>query len=337
MNGVSNANPHPSTTPPAQGDLFGLRPVVAGTALCIVSALGYTVSNICMRRLTTLDCDPVWAIFNKELVTVVVVGPWVLARALRGQRIVPTGRVLAVLVTMGLVTQLLANLGVQWALGIVGLAVTIPAIFGVMLTASAVVGWSVLGERVSRRAAVAIAILLVSLAFLGLSASAAGKTISQQNGPWIIGAAVAAACLAGALYSLLTVTIRHTVTNTTPVSTIVLTITGMGVVSLGPLSLLRLGTERLASTPPEQFAWMFAAGLMNLIAFLAITKGLQLTTVVHANVLNASQVAMAAIAGMMLFDELPNRWLIFGVVLTIAGILLIGRPAADAEIADQHS
>ena len=48
---------------------------------------------------------------------------------------------------------------------------------------------------------------------------------------------------------------------------------------------------------------------------------------VHANVVNASQVAMAAVAGMALFREPPNPWVLLGVGLTIVGHLWIDRPA----------
>lgn len=303
----------------------------------MVSAIAYTAASICMRRLAELQCDPTWAVCNKELVTVIAVGPWLLLCGLRGHKVLPPRRALILLVLVGLTVQLGGNLGFQWALGKVGLALTIPAIFGAMLTASAIMGFALLGERVSRRSAAAIGLLLVSLAVLSLSAGAAGKSVSAFSTPLVIAAAVGAACLAGALYALLTITIRHTVTGATRISAVVFIITVMGVLSLGPLSVYRLGAQHLLSTPATHLAWMLAAGTFNLIAFLAISKGLELTTVVHANVLNASQVAMAAIAGVMLFNEAHNRWLLFGVVLTIAGIILIDRPADGDRGADQHA
>ena len=79
------------------------------------------------------------------------------------------------------------------------------------------------------------------------------------------------------------------------------------------------------------------SGTLNLIAFLGITKGLQLTTVVHANVLNASQVAMAAMAGHFIFSEPLTGWLIGGVLLTIVGVVMIDRPEAHDRDADQHA
>lgn len=311
--------------------------MVAGTVCCILSALGYTAANICMRRLAALNCDPAWATCNKELVTVVVIGPWLVVRWLRRRAALPRWPVLAVLILVGLATQLGGNLAVQWALGVVGLAVTIPVIFGVMLTASAAMGRVLLGERVSRRSTAAIGLLIVSLVFLGISAGTAGKSISTGSGPMLIAAAVGASCLAGAIYALLTITIRRTVTGSTSLTAIVFIITATGVISLGPMAFYRLGAEQLLSTPAEHAAWMLAAGAFNLVAFLAITKGLELTTIVHANMLNASQVAMAALAGLVLFHEPINQWLILGAAITILGIILIDRPEEEGEMADQHA
>jgi len=318
-----------------------MRPVVAGTACCVVSALGYTSANICMRRLVELDCDPVWAICNKEVVAVLLVGPYLLWRAIGRRGSLPPLRWVAFLAATGLVTQIFGNLSVQWAYGVVGLAVTIPAIFGVMLTAGAVLGMLLLGESVPRRSVFGIGLLIVAIVLLALGSGAANESVAEPgdefSGPLWGMLGLAAACLAGGVYAMLTVVIRRTVTGSTPVSVVVLTITAMGVLVLGPLSLVRLGSQQILETPPEQFAWMAAAGLCNLIAFLAITKGLELTTVVHANVLNASQVAMAAVAGILLFSESPTFWLRLGVVLTIVGIFLSGRPRDDRREADQHA
>ena len=331
---------------PRTGPL-GLSPVLAGTACCVVSALGYSGANVCLRKLAELQADEMWVVCNKELVTVAVVGPWLLWRAARRLPVLPPPKTLAILLTVGLAVQMGANLGVQFAMGVVGLAIAVPAIFGVMLTASAVLGRVVLGERVSRRSAVAIGVLLASLPLLGVAADAARQAGSEASAvaaldathsdtatsktlrhpPWKVAAAVAAACLAGAVYSVLTITIRHSVCGSANPGTIVFFVTITGVLVLGGLSVYRLGIPALLDTPPRQLAWMLAAGTFNLIAFLAITKGLELTTVVHVNVLNASQVAMAAVAGLIWFAESPSGWLIVGVCVTIAGVVMIDRPA----------
>jgi DME family drug/metabolite transporter len=316
-----------------------------------------------------LDADPMWVICNKELVTVIAVGPWLLYQAFRGTPVLPPHpegtRLLALLVLVGLANQVGANLTAQWALGVVGLAVSTPVIFGVMLTASALLGLGFLGERVSRRSILAIGLLLAALVLLGAATYAAGpsgvagggaerrpRTVlpggsltldpshpppdSLLAGPLLLALGIGAPCLAGAIYAVLTTTIRHAVTSAVPIGTIVFITTLMGVLSLGPLSAYRLGTPQLLATPPEQITWIAAAGTLNLIAFLAITKGLQLTTVVHANVLNASQVAMAAIAGTLIFAEPKTPWLLAGVGLTILGVVLIDPPEQSDRHVDQH-
>ncbi len=338
-----DAPPSPGTRP------FGLSPAVAGTACCVVSALGYSGANVCLRKLAQLQADEMWVVCNKELVTVAVVGPWLLWRAARRLPVLPPPKTLAILLAVGLAVQMGANLGVQFAMGVVGLAIAVPSIFGVMLTASAVLGRVVLGERVSRRSMAAIGVLLASLPLLGVAADVARQAPSEAStaaavtddgddateattakpdahGPLTVAAAVAAACLAGAIYSVLTITIRHTVSGSTNIGTVVFFVTVTGVISLGGLSIYRLGIPALVNTPPIQLAWMLAAGTLNLIAFLAISKGLELTTVVQVNVLNASQVAMAALAGLIWFAEPPSVWLILGVCVTIAGVVMIDRP-----------
>jgi drug/metabolite transporter (DMT)-like permease len=142
---------------------------------------------------------------------------------------------------------------------------------------------------------------------------------------------VGAAGLAGVVYALLSTVIRHSVTRTTTPSTVAFLVPLMAVVSLGPMSVCRFGFMPLLSTPREQLLLMAAAGVFNLIGFLGLIHGLQRTTVVHANVVNASQVAMAALAGMALFHEAPNAWVLLGVGLTIVGIVWIDRPAEAIE------
>ena len=151
---------------------------LSGTACCLVSALAYTAVNVCMRQLTSLRCDPFWAVFNREFVTSAVVVPWLVYQAARGRPALPSGRTLVSLLLVGLVVETVGNVGAQWALGIVGLAVTVPAQFGLMITAGAVLGRVGLGEQVSLRSAAAIALLLVALVLLGLGAEAVGRSIA---------------------------------------------------------------------------------------------------------------------------------------------------------------
>jgi len=64
---------------------------------------------------------------------------------------------------------------------------------------------------------------------------------------------------------------------------------------------------------------------VNLIAFLALTRALQITSLVQVNALNASQAAMASVAGIVLFREQASPALALGVSLTVLGLLIMPR------------
>jgi drug/metabolite transporter (DMT)-like permease len=315
-----------------------------GTSFCAAAALCYTGSNISMRFLAGSGADPMWSVCVREFVTVAVVGPWLLAKGLGGLPVIPRPRTFVLLVLAGLAVELGGNLGFQWALGVVGLGVTISAAYAVMLISAAVMGLIFLGESVPARSAASIGLLVASIALLYLGAG----QLSRSN--FVAGAAapslprvllgLGAACLAGSTFALLSISIRHATATGVPVASIVVIITATGVLGLGALSLRQLGPAGLAATRPEQLAVMLAAGVFNLLGFLAISTGLRYTTVVHANVLNASQVALGALAGIVLFREPYTIWLAAGTLLTVAGVLLVGRPeagkprGADAQIPD---
>ncbi len=330
MEPVSNPDESPAAAIPPR-----LDPTVLGTICCIGSAISYTAANICLRQLAGWDVHPAWVIAVKELVTVGAVGPLLLWLVLRKKLDFWNPKVLAVLVATGIGVQLAGNLAIQWAFGTVGLTVSTPTAMGVMLVASAVIGMAWLGERVTRQSAVAIALLIAAIMLLAVGTGIgrqSGLTAAEDLPP--IGIAllgVGAAALAGTMFATLAAAIRYASSRNTPVSVIVLVITGMGVVVCGLISFNQIGLEGMASTPPDRLAWMLASGVFNLLGFLLITKGLQLTTLVHANVINASQVALAAVAGILFFQEPNNVGIVVGIVLTIVGIFYLGGNKDDEE------
>jgi len=307
--------------------------MLGGTAYCLISALAFTAVNVCMRQLSAMQCDPIWAVFHRELVTTVLVILWLSRGTPQVVSLLPRGRTLARLILVGVLVQLIANLCVQWAYGIVGLAVTIPAIYGASITAGAVLGRLWLGESVSHRSMVAIALLLLSLLLLGQGAESAGRSLagagaSEAGALWLL-LVVASPGLAGVIFAMMNIAVRHSVTRTTPPVAIALLIPLMGPLCLGPICFLRLGLNPWINTSWEQLTLMTAAGVFNLIGFTGLILGLQRITVVHVNMLNAAQVAMAAVAGIALFREPPNLWLLLGVLMTIAGIIWMDKPSSS--------
>jgi DME family drug/metabolite transporter len=335
------------TSPPGKP---GINPTVLGAVYCAIAALGYTGSNMCLRSLSA-SADQVWSLCIKEAVTVAVVGPWLLwvagrrlckeRRESRGRReerggIAQAGpllRALGVLALVGIAVQMVGNLGVIWAFGLIGLAVTVPLVSAANLGGSALLGRWVLGERVSPRSGIAVGSLIVSISLLSMGAGSGGPMAAADAVPAGDGAlarwAVGAACLGGLVFAFMSVAIRKNVVRAVPPTAVVLVITGMGVLVLGPLALWRHGLPGLLSIRGDHLALMLLSGVLNLVAFLSYTKALRLITVVHASVLSAAQVALAALAGIWFFSEKPSLFLFAGVCLTIVGIFVVERPAED--------
>jgi drug/metabolite transporter, DME family len=300
---------------------------------CALSAVCYTAANSCYRQLSILQADPIWVTCIKESIAFLTGAAWVAVLALRGQVAFPRKKEVIILVLVGLVVQLVGNLGSLWAIGKIGLSITIPTNFGALLVSSALFGRVILGERVSPRSTFALGMLMAALGLLGFGAEAAGReTAAAANSlSTAIVFAIGVSCTAGVVYAVLSIAMRRAMKRSVQMSMLLFIIAGMGVATMWPMSFHRLGFEKMLATPPNIMAWIFAAGLFNVIGFLAMAKGLQLTTVVHANILNASQVAMAAVVGMSCFQEPRNTWLVLGVLVTLLGILLVDRPRTAAE------
>lgn len=301
---------------------------VIGTACCLFAAVSYTMANICLRSLA--DTAPaVWTICVRELVGVLAVTPWFLWGLRRGVRCLPDSRSLRPLIVSAAAAELVGNVGLQWAFQVIGLSVAMPVAIGVSLAVSAVLGWLVLGERVTRRSTLAVGMLVVAIVILKLGA---------DQGPQLTEAgilrgllAIAVSVAGGCSFAWLSVAMRQAAVTGTPLPGIALVVTGTGVLLLGPLSLWQYGPAGLVAVPLREMSLMLLTGALNLAAFLAIAKGLHLTTIVHANLVSASQVAMAAVAGMVLFGEASNRWIVLGIVLTLVSMIQVERPAANEE------
>lgn len=328
----------------------------AGTLYGLFAAVGYTAANVCLRAVA--DCDPVWVSAVKAFPTVVLVGPWLLVHYARGERLLPASRVLVILVLTGLLAHIGGNVVFQWSLGVIGMALAVPLTLGTLILASALLGRVLLGEPVTLRTLTSIVTLIVAIAMLSLGANEAHRAViresrgidpaaplirpdyrpldaGEENLPqrlhpgepsWSLGfvvAGVSAALLSGLAYAVLSVVIRYGVTGRASLTVTLVTVASTGVLSLGVLSLWRTGWQGLWDTPRADLATMLVAGTCNAISFVALTRCLQLTNVVYANALNATQAAMAALAGIVLFQEAQSGELIVGVLLTIAGLVLM--------------
>jgi len=301
---------------------------VLGTAYGMVSAVAYTAANTCLRAVA--DCDPVWVSAVKAFPIVILVVPWLIVQRSRGERILPSARVLTALVLASILGQLGGNVLFQWSLGVVGIALAVPLCLGMIILAGAILGRIFLGEPLTFRIVLSVATLIAAISVLSLGAGEAHESIvSGQTGlgghpNWLVLiAGVGAAALSGAAYSVLGVVIRYGVTGRASIATTMATVGLVGAFALGGLSFWRIGLDGMHDTGCQDLAMMILAGVLNAFAFLTLTKALQLATVVYVNALNATQATMAALVGILFFHEALSGELAVGVVLTIVGLILM--------------
>jgi len=296
-----------------------------GTIYGGVAAVAYTASNICLRSVT--DFDPFWVSCVKTVPTMFATAPWLLLLRQRGERILPPTSVLVMLVGAALFGQLAGNVAFQWSLGVIGIALTVPICIGTVIIASAVLGQIYLNERITKMTVAALIALILAIWILTIGARTTGDLRPQAGGTtsWLVTFALAAACLAGVAFAVLGLAIRHTVMGRAGIAATTFCVATVGFVSLAPAAMARTGGAQLIETPYPEFLMMVLAGVFNMIAFLALARAMQITTLVNVNALNASQVAMASLAGVLFFHEQPSSALLLGIGLTIGGLLLMPR------------
>lgn len=310
----------------------------------MTSAVLYTAANIYLRKADGID--PVLVSAVKALPSVIAAGTLVLWDARRGRTLTASPRAYAALIVAALIAHMGGNVGFQWSLGVIGLALSVPLCLGAMIIAATIAGRVWLREGVTPRTLAAIALLLASISMLSFDSRAVDAESARASG-WFgssfgLFAGAAAACASGVAYACMNVVVRRVVTGVLPISVTWLIVAVVGVGSLAPLSLARIGVSGIENVRPDQWTTMALAGMFNAAAFFYLTKALQLVPIVQVNIVNASQTALAAVAGVLLFAEPATIGLAIGVAISVVGVLLVQRPvpsvAAPADLAaDPHS
>ena len=206
------------------------------------------------------------------------------------------------------------------------MALAVPLALGTIILGGALLGRIFLHEPLTPKTLFSTLVLIVAISILSLGADDAHRSVvgtESSLDTWLLARGVAAAVAAGLAYSVLGVVIRYGVTGRSSVSMTLCVISMVGIVTLGAGSFWRIGWEGMLATDGWDFQVMLLAGFFNAVAFLAITKAFQLASVVYVNALNATQAAMAAVAGVFFFQESLSTELGLGVLLTIAGLLLM--------------
>ena len=306
--------------------------ILRGTILGLVAAVGYTAANVFLRN--SIHVDPYWVSWVKAIPTVLLFGPWLLVLAERRERLLPAARPFVLLVLAAILGQVGGNVVFQWSLGVIGLALTVPICLGAMIITGAVSGWLWLSEILTVRTITSIVLLITAVTVLSLGAPQAQASLAEAatHNTQKVALGVVAAFISGVSYALLGVAIRSAAQQGCPAVTSVLVVGVAGVVALLPICLVRSSFAEFLATDEFSLGWMIAAGLANAGAFIALTKSLQMIGVIYVNALNATQAAMAAVAGIVIFHEPPSTALLLGVVLTALGLIYMRRGRQKKEV-----
>ena len=283
----------------------------------VLSAIGYTLANVFLRK--AAGADPFLVTAVKTAPTSALALPWLFALRHRRLPLFPAKAGLGWLFAAALLGQIGGNVAFQWSLHVIGMALAVPLSMGCLIFSSALLGQNLLGERAGWLNIFALAIVAASIGVLTCGAQSASDAVAGTAQPLaVVAAGAAAACISGASYAVLGAAIRNTVSRGTPIPTSLLIVSATGVVVIGLVAAMRLGEEPLPDITP-----MVLAGVWNALAFVALTKCLKTAPLYYTNALNASQIAMASVVGVLLFHEAATVHLFAGVMLTIVGLLLI--------------
>lgn len=299
-----------------------LRPPVGlvwGAIFGLIAAVFYTTSNIALRY--SVGVDPFLVTTIKAYPMVIMLAPFVLWMWATHQRIATSTEMLPRFIACSFLAHFVGNACFQFALGIIGLAATVPICLGVLIVGGAVFGRIILIEPVRPRTLLSMVVIIVAVAILSSPSAVTSPTLASSDAPVWVGALWAIG--AGLCYSLFGVITRQALTGGLSIPATMLISGTVGVVTLTPFSFFRLGLDQIQLITADQWIVMFAAGFFNFTAFVALTISLKALPVVAVNLLNASQVAMAAIAAVILFSEAITLPLIIGIALTFLGLLIL--------------
>ena len=311
---MDEIQPEPKSLKPPVG-LF------AAAAYGLAAAVMYTLANIALRY--SVNVDPFLVSAVRAAPTVVMLAPVLVWMSMTGRAIMTSTEMVPRFIAVSLLAQFFGNASFQISLGIIGLAAAVPITLGTIIIGGAFLGWLILGEPVRIRTLVAMVMLIAAVIVLSLPSSSQSFESSTSDWPLWAGAACAAA--SGLAYSLFGVMVRQMLTRGMSAPATMFLSGVVGTISLWTFCFFYLGVDAIRAVPQNEWPIMVAAGIFNFTAFVALTVSLKALPVVAVNLINASQVAMAAVAGVILFAEPVTGTLLTGIGLTFAGLIVLAQ------------
>jgi drug/metabolite transporter (DMT)-like permease len=302
------------------------RKAVAGVMFAASSAVAYTLTNILLRDVAgRSDLGwAAWLTFLKAVPSAVAAWGLIYWGWRKGKRSLGGPRAIGYLVLAGLLMQVGGNLLFQYALSLGGLALTVSLCFAGLIIAGAAGGRLLLNEAVPLRTLTAMGLLIAAVFVLQGGAEAATSVMHRDSSRWAAFQAVFWACVSGACFGLGGVAIRYSMTGTGTLAGTVAPIASTGIVVPPLIAVAMLGVDGVAAIDPRVHASTLLAGTFNAIGFFAVSAAMARIPLTRVNLINSSQAALCAIAGVAWFDEPRTGWVIGGTLLTMASFVILG-------------
>ncbi len=308
-----------------------------GGACCLLAAIAYAVADGCVRDLIE-RLDSYRLLCFKETLSGIIIGSfgiplmiyaWRRQRRVAGSGGYAAGRLIGWTLVGAFFCQVPGNFSLLWAYRQVGMAVAGAVSLGTTILFAAVLGRVFLKERVSLPILTGMAMLITSVVVLSVAHSQGMNSVeSMEMGTvslWqgVLGCAMATLC--GLSCAILATIIRYVGNQGAPVWLPAFVVPIFGFPATLPIILWQHGfTWAIFDISAADYGVLTISVLCNVVAFISLCKGIQLTSVVFGNVSGTIRLALVSLVGVFWFHE-PGGFLMgTGVVLAILGTVFIG-------------
>ena len=308
---------------PQRADLYR-RGIILGA----VSSVGYSAANVFLRAVD--DCDPVWVSCIKAVPTILIVFPWLVWRYQKVERKICPPKLVLGLVTLSIVSHYVGNVGFQWSLNKIGMSLAVPICLGVLIVTGALVDWWFLKDKPSARTIGSMVILITAVVVLSTGGKEAFAQLKKlldnpDANPYLLTFAIGAVIISGVNYGVFGAVIKVVGNRGVSQPAIMTIISVTGFLFLLVLSSQNGAWDEQHNLEFNNLTQMTLAGICNAIAFVALVSAIKILSVTRYNLVNASQAALGAISGAVIFDEPVSVWMVLGIVLTVIGLMVMKR------------
>ena len=273
-----------------------------------IGAWPYTWTNILLRRAagpTDLGWN-CWATCLKAVPSAIAAWTLIILRWSHGQRGLDGWKSFAWLTLNGFFMQFGGNISFQYAMSFGGLCLPFRCA-SARSSSRGLGGRLFLKEKIGQRTMIAMWLLITAVIVLSQGADAAASNMNKDATFADMMKAIVFSGVSGLGYGFGGVSIRRAVTGTGTIASTIAPLATIGIVGPGLIAWNEMGPSGLAAVDWQMNATLLLAGTFNAIGFFFAAAAMARLPLVRVNLINASQIAMCALGGVLFYGE-PATW-----------------------------